>query len=212
MKKYIAVFLALLCLLSGCSGTPAETTPTTTVPATTAAPQPAGTLYVAFGAVLEMVYDAEGNALTITGLNEDGKRLAEAKQDQLNKGCVYVLRAILRHAITNDLLKDAKTVTVRIGAEDTMPTEDFLFTIGQDCQYLIDEELATVDMYCLTADLLDEAGNLTYGIAAKLAATYLGVDAAAVTGEEAPVDGLYTFTSGETGCTVDAFTGLVTGK
>jgi hypothetical protein len=132
--------LALVCILSGCGGVPAETAPTTTVPATEPAPQPAGTLYVAFGAVLEMVYDSDGNALSITGVNEDGKNLAAAHQDQLNKGCVYALRAILRYAITEELLKDAKTVTVRIGADDPLPCEDFLFTIGQDCQYLIDEE------------------------------------------------------------------------
>ena len=209
MKKYIALLLALVCILSGCGGVPAETAPTTTVPATEPAPQPAGTLYVAFGAVLEMVYDSDGNALSITGVNEDGKNLAAAHQDQLNKGCVYALRAILRYAITEELLKDAKTVTVRIGADDPLPCEDFLFTIGQDCQYLIDEEVAGIDMYCLTDDCLDETGNVTSGIAAKLAATYLGVEETALTGGETSVDGLYTFSAGENACTVDAFTGLV---
>ena len=102
-----------------------------------------------------------------------------------------------------------ETVTVRIGADDPLPCEDFLFTIGQDCQYLIDEEVAGIDMYCLTDDCLDETGNVTSGIAAKLAATYLGVEETALTGGETSVDGLYTFSAGENACTVDAFTGLV---
>lgn len=210
MKKYIAILLALVCLLSGCSGAPAETTPATTVtPTTEPAPQPVGTLYVAFGAALEMVYDNAGNALSITGVNETGKILAEAKQDYLGRGCVYALRAILRHAITNDLVGDTKTVTIRIGVNDPLPTEDFLLTIGQDCQYLIDEEVSGMDLYALTGELVDETGNLTYDMAAKLAATYLGADAADLTGAETPTDGLYTFASSEKACTVDAFNGLV---
>ena len=210
MKKYIALLLALVCLLSGCAGAPAETTaPTTTAPTTEPAPQPAGTLYVTFGAVLEIVYDENGNALTMTGINETGKILAEAKQDQLNKGCVYTLRSILRLAIADGHIGDAKTVTVRIGANDPLPGEDFLFTIGQDCQYLIDEEVAGIDMYCLTGDMLDEKGDLTFETAQLLASKYLNADPSQLTGDEAPTDGVYTFTADEKSCTVDAFNGLV---
>jgi len=209
MKKIIALSLALLMLLAGCGRTeaPAETT---TVPETTApAPTPVGTLYVSFGATLELLYDENGNALTLTGTNEAGKALAEAKQDQLNKGCVYTLRSILRMAIEQQLLGDAKTVTVRIGAGDPLPTEDFLFTIGQDCQYLVDEEMAGVDLYCLTGDMLDETGNLTLETARLLASKYLEADP---TDEEAPANGVYTFSADGKTCTVDAFSGLVIGQ
>ena len=216
MKKWIAVCMVLsvmLGLLSGCgneTAAPGETAlPTET---TAPAPTPIGTLYVAFGAALEITYDENGNALTITGTNELGKALAEAKQDQLNKGCVYALRSILRYAITEGLLGDAKTVTVRIGADDPLPGEDFLFTIGQDCQYLIDEEVAGIDMYCLTGDMLDEKGDLTFDTAQLLASKYLNADPSQVTGDEAPIDGLFSFTADEKSCTVDAVTGLVTGK
>lgn len=207
MKKFLALCLALLALMSVLSGCgeekadPTETTETT--------PTPAGTLYVSFGATLEFVYDEAGNALELTGTNDAGKVLAEAKQDQLGKGCVYGLRSILRYAINNDLLGDAKTVAVRIGTDDPLPTDDFLDVIVQDCQYLVDEELASVDMFCLAGDKLGEDGTLTYAAAKELAGEYLGVDAS---GDQTPVDGVYTFTGGDRSCTVDAFTGLVIGK
>ena len=214
MKKQITLGIALLMLLSILSGCGSDTAaPTTLAPETTAAaeaaPTPVGTLYVSFGAALEITYDEEGNALTLTGVNEAGKLLAEAKQDQLNKGCVYTLRSILRMVIDQQLLGDAKTVTVRIGAEDPLPTEDFLQTIGQDCQYLIDEEGAGVDIYCLTGDKLDETGNLTYETAQMLASKYLGAEATAA---ETTATDVYAFTAGEKTCTVDAFTGLILGQ
>ena len=77
---------------------------------------------------------------------------------------------------------------------------------------MIDEEVAGIDMYCLTGDMLDEKGNLTIETAKLLASKYLEADLSQVTGAETPTDGLYTFASSEKACTVDAFTGLVTGK
>ena len=210
MKKFLALCLAILALvsvLSGCNENKAEPTETTEAKAT-----PAGTLYVSFGAALEIVYDDAGKALQITGTNEIGKVLAEAKQDQLNMRCVFVLRAILMHAIDNGLLGDAKTAAVRVGANDPLPAEDFLDEIIQDCQYLVDEELTGIDMISLAGDKLGEDGNLTCEAAKALAGAYLDVEAADLGGEQTPVDGVYTFTAGERNCTVDAFTGLVIGK
>ena len=210
MKKIIALCLAILTMLSVLSGCgEAKPDPTET---TEAKSDPAGTLYVSFGATLELVYDDAGKALQITGTNETGKTLAEAKQDQLNMGCVFVLRAILRYAIDNSLLGDAKTAAVRVGADDPLPADDFLDVIVQDCQYLVDEELAGIDMISLADDKLGEDGNLTCEAAKDLAGKYLKVEAADLSGEQTPVDGVYTFTGGDRSCTVDAFTGLVIGK
>ena len=207
MKKWIALLLVSLVLLCGCGKETA--TPTEPPETTEAEPTPVGTLYVSFGAALEITYDDDGNALTLTGTNEAGKSIAEVKQDQLNKGCVYTLRSILRYVITENLFGDTKTVTVRIGAADPLPTPDFLEVIGMDCQYLLDEELDDVDMYCLFGDMLDEQGNITFDTAQMLAGKFLKVGAI---GEATPTDGLYLFTAGDRSCTVDAFTGLVTGK
>ena len=212
MKKWIALSLALCMALGILSGCGAQTaTPTeTTAPTEATESKPLGTLYVSFGATLEIIYDQNGNALELIGTNEAGKVLAEAKQDQLNKGCVYTLRSILRYAITEDLLGDAKTVTIRVGAEERLPKNDFLDEIAYDCQLLIDEELAGMDMISLTEDRLDDYGDLSYETAKLLAETYL--ESAEVSGEQVAVGGVFTFTAGERSCTVDAFTGLVIGK
>ena len=212
MKKWIALCVAallLLPMLSGC-GKEAATPADTTAPVeTTEASTPVGTLYVSFGATLEILYDREGNALTLTGTNEAGKAIAEVKQDQLNKGCVYTLRSILRYVITEQLFGDAKTVTVRIGANDPLPAPDFLEVIGMDCQYLLDEELDDVDMYCLVGDMLDEKGNLTFDTAQMLAGKYLKAEA---TPAEATPNSAFAFTADGKTCTVDAFTGLIVGQ
>lgn len=212
MKKWIALCVAallLLPMLSGCGKEATAPADTTAPVETTEAPTPIGTLYVSFGAALEIPYDAEGNSLALIGANEAGQVLADAKQDQLNKGCVYTLRSILRYAISEDLLGDTKTCTIRVGANDPLPSEDFLQVIGQDCQYLIDEEVAGVDLYCLSGNNLDEQGNLTYEMAQLLASKYLNAE---VTPAEATPNSAFAFTADGKTCTVDAFTGLVVGQ
>ena len=208
MKKLFALLLAAMLVISmaACGETAAEPTTEPTI-----APEPIGTLYVSFGAVLELAYDAEGNALSITGTNELGKSIADANQNQLGRGCVFVLRTILRYASDNNLLGDAKTMTVRVGAKEQLPKENFLEEIQTDCQYLADEECTGIRITPLDGDKLDSSGNITAATAKKLASLFFAADETAVTGGEA-VDGIFTFVCGENSCTVDAFNGLVTKK
>ena len=212
MKKWIAMLLALMPVLSlaACGEeAPAPTTPPTTAATEAKEADPAGTLYVAMGGTLELVFDNEGNALTITGTNEVGKTLAAAGQKQIGKGCVFVLRTILRYASDNNLLGDAKSMVLRIGVGEELPTADFLEVIATDCQYLADEECTGVQMYRAIDDKLDDNGNLTAAAAKFLAGRFMGVTAEEVSGEETIADGFYTFSCGDMTVTVDAFTGLV---
>ena len=166
MKKLFALLLAavmLLCLLAGCNqqnasdddddnNSPADPFVDGT---------PAGTLYLTFGAAVEIVFDENGKALQITGSNETGKTIAAACQNQLNQECVFAARSLLRYASDNALIGDAKTVAVRLGKNDHMPKTDFLDTIITDCQYLCDEECTGLKMIRITAERLDEDGNLS---------------------------------------------------
>ena len=211
MKKLLALLLTAMLIVSmAACGETAAPPATTTEPTT--APAPVGTLLVTFGAAMELVYDVDGKVISITGTNELGKTIAEAKQDQLNTGCVYALRAILRYAVDNNLLGDAKNMVVRVGKGDPLPKEDFLTEICTDCQYLADEECTGIQMIQLSGDKLNEEGNLTADTAKALAVRFLGAEAAEVTGTDAPVDDLYTFTWSDKTVTVHAFTGLVTAK
>lgn len=213
MKKIFAILLALAMLLAlaACGETDAApTTVPTTAP--TEAATPAGTLYMTFGAAIEMVYDEEGEVLELTGKNEAGKTIAQACQNQLGRECVFAARAILRYTSDNQLIGDARTVAVRLGKGDPLPEEDFLDTIITDCQYLADEECTNLKMVKIHDERLTEDGELNSDAAKRLASYFLDVPEADITGDNEPVDGAYTLTGGEKSCTVDAFTGLVTAK
>ena len=235
LKKTIALILCAvvaLCLFAGCNkqdaasttpGTTAGTTPGTTVgtTATTSTEPttniyeestPAGTLYLTFGAAIEIIYDDEGRALQISGKNEAGKAIANACQNQLGKECVFAARAILRYTSDNQLVGDAKTVAVRVGKGEATPDAEFLDTIVTDCQYLVDEECAGLRLVKIGEERLTEDGELTLDAAKRLAFYFLNIPEADITGNNEPVDGVYTLTGGEKSCTVDAFTGMVTAK
>ena len=214
MKKVIALLLcavALVGLLAGCNKNKADETTLSTeylVEST-----PAGTLYLTFGAMIEVVYDADGNALHIAGKNDAGKTIANACQNQLNQDCVFAARAMLRYASDNKLFGDAKTVAVRLGKNDPMPTTDFLETIITDCQYLLDEECTGLKMIRISDERLDEDSRLNLDCAKILASYYLGAPTSELSGGEVPLDGVYTITTADgKSCTVDAFNGLVVGK
>ena len=216
MKKWIAMLLAVMLVISmAACGEEAAEAPATTTAATTAAteatePVPVGTLYVALGGTLELVYDQEGKAISITGTDELGKTLAAAGQKQVGKGCVFVLRTILRYASDNQLLGDTKSMVLRIGAGEKMPTEDFIEVIATDCQYLADEECTGVQMFRAIDDKIGEDGNLTLEAAKTLAARFMGVTVEELTMPEATAVGFYTFSCGDKTVTVNSFTGLVT--
>ena len=212
MKKVFALLLAAILVISMAACGQSAESPDTTPSTEPTEPAAMGTLYVTVGAKLELTYDAEGNALSLTGINEVGKTLAAAKQDQLGKGCVFVLRAVFRYASDNKLLGDARSMVIRVGADDKLPSQDFLEVIATDCQYLADEECTGVQMMIAAGDKLDENGNLTYNTAKALAVRFLDTIEEDITGEDVPENGVYTFSCGDVVATVDAFTGLVTMK
>ena len=215
MKRMFALLLCIILVLGlfvGCNKDAADSTTTAATEASTEPAEPAGKLYLSFGPTLEVVYDEAGNVLEITGINESGKTIAAESVDLLGRGCVFAARKFLRYASDNKLLGDAKDMVVRVGNGDPLPTEDFLGTIVTDCQYLADEECTGIQLMQLNEDDLGADGNILPATAKSLAARFLGVEEAQVTGDDNIVDGAYIYTNGDTSCAVDAFTGLVTKK
>ena len=225
MKKTFALLLALTMLFSfaACSvekapekapETTTATTPETTVPEETKPEKPeepttpVGTLHVCFGASLKLVYNENGNVLGMAGTNEVGTGIAEAVQSQVGRQCVFALRSILRHAIKNNLLGDAKVVTVRVETGDQIPADDFFGTILNDCQLLCDEECSNLRMFILQDERLGADGNLTPATAKELAVRYLGVEETALTAGEDD----YSFLYEEKIYKVDPFSGNITAQ
>ena len=215
MKKLLVILLILMMVasLAACNTDSApETTAAPTTAPTEKVSEPLGTLYLTFGAAIEMVYDQEGQVLELKGKNEAGNAIAAACQNQLGKECVFAARAILRYVADNQLIGDARTVAVRVGKGEELPDAEFLETIITDCQYLADEECTNLKMVKLHDERLTEDGELNLEAAKRLASYFLGAEEADITGNNEPVDGVYNLNSGEKGCTIDAFTGLVTAK
>ena len=214
MKKILALLLGailILGLFAGCNQNEADNTTTAaTTEAATEPAVPAGTLYLSFGPTFEIVYDRDGNALEITGTNEEGQTIAANCTDQIGKGCVFVARKFLRYASDNKLLGNAKNMVVRLDMSDPLPSEDFLDTIVTDCQYLADEECTGLQLTKIDSDDLTCDGNLTLETARMLAARFLGVGETDLIDPEAITEGFYIFSSCDASCAVDAFTGLVT--
>lgn len=170
-----------------------------------------GTLVIAFGAHIEMQYDHEGNALTIQGMNDLGKKIVENCSGFEGRDAVFAVRAFLRYATTNQLLGNTKNMTVRVKNGDPLPTEDYLETIVQDTQYLADEDCTGIQVLRIDQEKLDANGLIDLDTVRKMATRFLGATMVAdLGGDETPVDNIYTFDYEGKVCNVDAATGLVT--
>lgn len=198
----------LFALMAGCGNNskPSETTEDTT-PAT-----PAGTLYVTLNNTLELVYDQDGNILELKGTDADSNAIAADLQMHLGRGCVHAVRGFMRYVSDRKIIGDAKSMTVRVGFGDPLPTADFLDTITVDTQMLADEEGTGVQIHKISADKLDSAGLILPEVAKILAARRLSTTAETLTGEDTVVDGQYTYSFAGKTCTVNATTGLITAK
>lgn len=206
MKKLIAIMLSLALTLSlaACgSKTPAETT----VPTEQAVP--VGSVIAAMGAVFELVYDHEGVVLELKGLNDAGQQIADNCQQHLGRACVHVIRSLLRYASDNQLIGDARTLSVRVRHGDPLPEDTFLDTIVDDTQYLADEECTGIRMVKLDATRLTGEGLIDEDTAGYMAAVYFQGDVTEMTVSPLSQENIYTVTWQDAVCTVDAVTGLV---
>ena len=90
MKKIFRVIAVILCIsmlfLSGCAAAPAATD--TTIGET-------GLLILRVNPEIEIAYDKDGKVLSLTGKNEDGKRIVSAMQDYTGKSCDSVLQDLI---------------------------------------------------------------------------------------------------------------------
>lgn len=171
----------------------------------------AGVLTIAFGAVVEIVYDETGKLISLNGINETGEKITAACTGFEGRDVVHCVRSMLRYAYDNQLLGDAKTMSVRMGKDSKVPDEEFLPTIIQDTQYLADEECTGIRMVSIALEDLDSEGNISMEKAKHMAMIYLGaIQTADLGGDEEAVNGIYTFDYEGAACTVNAVTGLVT--
>lgn len=212
-KKWIAIVLSALMLLGLLAGCGSQND----APETTEALQgssPVGILLVSMGAEFQISYDAEGFAINITGTNDDGRTAAATVTNFMGRDCVHAVRSLLDSVVAEKLSGNAKDLVIRLGAEAEIPYEGFLENIGNDVQLKADELGSGMMVKLITDDELTEEGFINEATAKELAANYAGLaDVTALEGNDAIVNGVYTFAFGQEEnkdtATVDASTGHV---
>ena len=171
---------------------------------------PTGTLYCYLNGAVELIYDDEGKALQLSGTNEIGKQLTSACIQLLGSKSEELPKAMLIHAIQNNLLGETKTMVLRVGSGDPLPYESMLTDIADQCQQLAAEKGCAIRVFAVNQNMLAKDDLLGLDIAKQIAAVYLGEGE--ISGDEAPANGVYSFTANGKSCTVDAFSGVVTMK
>ena len=171
---------------------------------------PTGTLYCYLNGAVELIYDDEGKALQLSGTNEIGKQLTSACIHMLGSKSEELPKAMLSHAIQNNLLGQTKTMVLRVGSGDPLPYESMLTDIADQCQQLAAEKGCAIRVFAVNQNMLTKDDLLGLDIAKQIATVYLGEGE--ISGDAVPANGVYSFTANGKSCTVDAFSGVVTMK
>lgn len=207
-KRIIALLgcaVLLLGLLSGCKKEPAAGNIYEDY-------TPAGTLFLNFGASMEIVFDDEGNTLQILGTNPDGKLIATNSTSYLGEHCYVAAWKGLEYGIKNNLTGSVPLMVLRLDKGEIPPEDDFLLSMAAACQELADSLSVKIQVFALEGDQLDSEGLLTTETAKTLAAAAFGCTAADISGDVSTANGVYTLSYNGKTCTVDTFSGVVTLK
>ena len=126
MKKIFRVIAVILCIsmlfLSGCAAAPAATD--TTIGET-------GLLILRVNPEIEIAYDKDGKVLSLTGKNEDGKRIVSAMQDYTGKSCDSVLQDLIMEIdkagyFAGEIDGQQKNIVLQIEPGSVLPSDHFL--------------------------------------------------------------------------------------
>lgn len=132
-------------LLAGCSGKQEETA----VPAgiETAVQESGGTVVLKVNPEIAVDYDENGRVLTVTGRNEDGRKIVEGYQDYIGKEChevVEELVGLIHEAgyFVEEVEGENRKITIEIETGSILPEEGFVDEIVTGVQaYVKDMQL-----------------------------------------------------------------------
>ena len=128
-----------------------------------------GILVLSVNPEIQIDYDKEGVVTTITGRNEDGKKIAEASQDEIGKNCDEVLKNLITEIhsagyFVEDIDGHQKNIVVQIEPGSVLPSDDFLENMSASTQSAVKGLKLTSDIVTIDDDDYDP----TYTTAEKL--------------------------------------------
>ena len=128
-----------------------------------------GILVLSVNPEIQIDYDKEGIVTAITGRNEDGKKIAEASQDEIGKNCDEVLKNLITEIhsagyFVEDIDGHQKNIVVQIEPGSVLPSDDFLENMSASTQNAVKNLKLTSDIVTIDDDDYDP----TYTTAEKL--------------------------------------------
>ena len=128
-----------------------------------------GILVLSVNPEIQIDYDKEGIVTAITGRNEDGKKIAEASQDEIGKNCDEVLKNLITEIhsagyFVEDIDGHQKNIVVQIEPGSVLPSDDFLESMSASTQSAVKGLNLTSDIVTIDDDDYDP----TYTTAEKL--------------------------------------------
>lgn len=202
MKKWIALFLSALMLVSvlaGCKdktngGAPGATDPTGDPGV--AGPEfrkGGGVLYLNAGAGIRITYDAEGIALKVEALNLAATDWLDSCDDQVGNTCNEITSKFIRDIYGMNMRK-LPYVLIKQDKDSGYPTETFMKDLKTLAENALSQIGSSAKLAVLSVDKLDSNGHLDLETAKTLALGFLGArNVENFVGADKPVNGYYSF-------------------
>lgn len=132
-KRTLWTGVLILCmgLMSGCAGKAEETAAPALAGNEAAAQENGGTLILKVNPEIAVEYDENGRVTSVTGRNEDGRKIAESYQDYIGKECheaVEELVSLIHEAgyFVEEVEGESRKITIEIETGSILPEEDFV--------------------------------------------------------------------------------------
>ncbi len=190
--KLTALSLALilsLAALSGCGSAPAQPSQPSQASGSSAsageAASSVGTVLLSVNPEIEMDYDAAGNVVALTGLNEDGRAVLASYTGYQGRACADVIGELVDaiHAggyFDGTIGGHEKNIVLKLERGSEYPRDGFLDELAQAVRTVVEADAIGSQTVALGQDAYDDAygdrGYINAQAARELLSTQLGRD------------------------------------